>query len=174
MLDTNFGVRYDVSQPIVLTRTEQGRLRWKMCGRIDFHLHDKKHTCSPKVTSACAAIANFSVLADNGFRNTHVIRVCGTCPKSKLWRCNLARPGPWRIIVFWFTIQKKNVISGWECGQQRLAPDRSQVCWNGTLQCDWRKNMFIRRLPPPAQSVALHVTTPALSVCQSRLPCFSP
>ena len=25
---------------------------------------------------------------------------CGTCPKSKLLRRSLARPGPWRIIVF--------------------------------------------------------------------------
>ena len=38
------------------------------------------------------------------------------------------------------------------------------------MQCVKTKNMFIERLPPHALSVAIHVTTPALFVCLSRLP----
>ena len=36
------------------------------------------------------------------------------------------------------------------------------------------KNLFIQRVPHHAESFALHVTTPALPFCLSRLPWFSP
>ena len=69
--------------------------------------------------------------------------------------------GGFFFFVFWITVQKASVVSGWKRGQQRCAPYCSQVCWDKwTLQCFRTKTCASKGLPHHAQSVILLVTTP--------------
>ena len=164
VLDMKFGPRYCVTQPLVPCShpNSTGRLCWKMCRRSDFtHFH----------VQVLPSPTGFFVPACRGFWNTRVYRGCGTCPKSKLLRRRFARPLLWRIIApldlhaesehcFWletWTTEICAVLLANVLGQVDAA-----VCWD--------KTMFIQRLPHHAQSAILHVTTPALTVCLSRLP----
>ena len=53
------------------------------------------------------------------------------------WTCQESRPlvtashgqGPARFLCFWISMQKANVVSGWECRQPGFAPYCSKVCW---------------------------------------------
>ena len=58
------------------------------------------------------------------------------------------RPEPWRTFcIFRITVQKASDVSGWKRGQQRCAPNCSQMCCNRwTLQC-FSTNIFSSKLP---------------------------
>ena len=92
----SFGLKYDVTKPLVLTRIRQSRLRWKTCRRNNFtsatthFVLFQSYFCQcghRKLASSC------SHAVDSG---TPVWDV----PKFKLLQHILARPGPWRLIVF--------------------------------------------------------------------------
>ena len=94
----NFGPRYDVTKPFVLTRIRQDVSAGKcVAGMIS---PPRQHTsCSFKVLSASVAIANVLYLARVAWILEHP---CDSwlwdLPKSGLLR-HLARPGPWRTFV---------------------------------------------------------------------------
>ena len=63
------------------------------------------------------------------------------CPSVYL---NAYRPGPWRI--FLINVQKANVVSA-KRGQQRFAPNCSQMRWN------WRSLQCFRTKTSPSQKL---------------------
>ena len=81
VLDSKFGPRYDVTQPLVLTRIRQDVSAGTcFAGMIS---PPRQHTsCSLKVISA-SAIANLLNSARMLLMNTCVNRGCGTCRKSR-------------------------------------------------------------------------------------------
>ena len=99
VLDTKFGPRYDVSQPIVLTRSRQDVSAGTCAeGMIS---HPRLHTvCSSKLLPpVLPSLACFIVLACLGFWKTRLIRGSGTHRKSRLSQHSLARPGHWEIVA---------------------------------------------------------------------------
>ena len=56
VLDTKFGPRYDVTNPLVLTGILTGRLRWQIVSQEGFSPSGQHTACSFKVMSASAAI----------------------------------------------------------------------------------------------------------------------
>ena len=158
VLDAKCGLRHDVTQPPVLTRIRQGRLRRIMCRSNDLASTTTHRMLFPKLfPPVLPSPTCFIVLACLGFWNTRVNRGCGTCRKSRLLRHSFARPGPWQIFValddqagsercFW-TAEIHHVLLASVLELLYIA-----VCQD--------KNMFIKRLPHHAQSVILHVPTP--------------
>ena len=94
VLDTKFGPRYDLTNPLVLTRIRQDVSAGKVTGMITHFV------LFPNLSPVLPSQTCIIVLASLGFCNTRVIRGCGTCRKSTPLRHRLARPGPWRILVF--------------------------------------------------------------------------
>ena len=83
--------------------------------------------------------------------------------------------GPYGFLHFWLTQHRKrtlflvgNIDSR---DSNRIARN---LCWNRRSCCVSGHNMSIQKTHHHAQSFVLHATTPALPVCLSRLPWFSP
>ena len=154
---------------------EIGGVRWFFreenmdgtCVAVTMSPPRQQTSCSSKVISSSAAIANLLHRACTclGFWNTRAIRGSGTCRKSRLLRHSLARPGPWRMFACFGSPCRKRTLFlvGNVDGTDAHRVARKFV-ETGRLQ----------RLPHHAQSFILHVTTPTVPVCLSRLPCFSP
>ena len=74
---------------------------------------------------------------------------------------------PARSLYFWFTMQTANVVSVWECGQQRFAPYSSQMFWDRwTLQCFRTKTYFHPKASAPRSEFCFsreHTRSPLLS-----------
>ena len=104
-----------------------------MCRSDDFTSTTTHIVLFPSYSFQCF----YCQLASAFSHPVRVIRGCGTCRNSKLWRRSLALLGPWRFFLrFGITVLKSNLISGWDCGQQRFAPCCSQGCWDRwALQC---------------------------------------
>ena len=169
VVDSKFGPGCDVSQPIVLTRIRHDAFAGKCVAVMNsrprphfvFSEGYLRLCCHRKLASSC------SQTLDSG--TPMWFAVVGRAKKSKLLRRGLARAGPCRVIVFFvlMTVKKTSVISGWSCGQQRIAPCCSQMFWDGwTRQCVTTKNIFIRRRPHHAQSCSSrdHTRPHSLSV----------
>ena len=88
-----------------------------------------------------------------------MIRGCGTCRKSEALAVQLR--------TFWVGSRcKRRTLFLVGNVDSRDAHRIARKCaGTGGRCCVFRENMFIRRLPPHAQSVALHVTTPAIPDC---------
>ena len=137
----------------------------KICRSNEFSRPRQHTSCSSQVffPRELPSLTCFIVLACLGFRITHVIRGSGTYRKKV--QTLVAQPRTaWAPADF--------CSCGSPCRKQlRFAPCCSKVCWDRrTLQCVLAKNMFSLKPHHHAQSVVLDVTTPALSVCPSRLP----
>ena len=128
VLDTTFGPRYDVTQLLVLTRIRQD-VSAGTCVAGMISPPRQRASCSPKVITACAVIANLLHLACRAFcfMDRAEIQTLEAQPRTA-WS--------WRI----FALLVRSTESGhcfWlERGQQRCALYCSQVCWDmWTLQC---------------------------------------
>ena len=104
----------------------------------------------------------FTVLACPGLWNTFVARGNGTCRKSRSLRHTLARPGPWRVDVFLGHRAEKEhyfVLGTWMKEKCTVLITLVLELVNGAARQDAKLQMF-----------PLHVTTPTLNSCLSRLP----
>ena len=126
VLDTKFGPRYDVTQPLWnLT----GRLRLEVCRSNDFtstttHFvlsqGDLRQCCHRKLASSC------SQTLDSG--TPVVFVVVGRAKKSRLLRRTLSRPGLCRIILSGSPCRKRTLFLVWKCGQQRDLHRIARTC----------------------------------------------
>ena len=177
VLDTKFEPRYDVTKPLVLTRIRQDvcggkcvaatisppRLHTSCSSQSDFRLYGHR-----KLASSC------SDAVDSG--HTRVFRGCWTCQKSKHLRHSLARLGPWRIFAFWDHRAGSGRCLWWET----WTADMRTVLLANVLEQEVvavfqdKKHVHRKGFRPHAQTVVPRVTTPALTVCLSRLSWFSP
>ena len=112
MLDTEFGPRYDATQPLVLTRVRQD-VSAGNCVAAMISPPRQRASCSPTVISASAATANLR----------HRVRVPWILEHPcDSWFCDVAKIqtrsaashglGPGGLLYFRFTILKANVLSG--------------------------------------------------------------
>ena len=133
VLDTKFGPRYDVTQPLWnLT----GRLRLEVCRSNDFtstttHFvlsqGDLRQCCHRKLASSC------SQTLDSG---TPVVFVV-VCQKIQTVAAHPLTARALSDYSFWITMQKTNIVSGLEVWTtERFAPCCSNMCLNSwRLQC---------------------------------------
>ena len=103
-----------------------------------------RQCCQRNLASSCLHALDSGTL--------HVIPGSGTYRKSRLLRYSLARPGHCRTFVF---LGLHAEISGWECGQQRLAPHCAQVCRDRWTLQNFSSSRDHAR--PPRSSSALSV-----------------
>ena len=156
-----------MTQPLVLFRIRRDVFAGKcVAGMIS---PPRLHTsCSSKVISVTASIASLL----HRVRTPWILEdPCDSC----VWEVpKIQTLAARRFLRLWISKQKTYFVSNWECGQQGFASYWTKLCWDWwTLQCDWTKITFIQKDPRHAQSSHLHVITPALQVCLSRLPWFS-
>ena len=96
----------------------------------------------------------FIVLACRGFWNTRTDR------KSRLLRPSLARPAPWLILVFLDPCRKRTLFPVGNVDNRICTVLLANVLAQVDVAVYQDKNMFTLKLPPHAQSVILHVTSP--------------
>ena len=170
VLETKFGLSFDVTQPIVLTRIRQDVSAGKSL--------PLQHTsCSSKEISASAAIANLLLRARMPWILEHP---CDSwlwdVPKNRS-SCGAASHGVdlGGFLRVWITVQKANAVSGWKTWMAGTC-----TVWLASV-LGWvdvavfrDKNMVTQRNPHHAQSFAHHVITPTNPSFHSRLPRFLP
>ena len=176
VLDTKFGPRYDVKKPLVLTRIRQDVSAEK--GVAAMISPPRQHTsCSSKIISASASIAYL-------LHRDRMLWIVEHPCDSWLWDVPKLQTLAVQLRTVWALADF--CILGSPCTKRTLflvgnvdSRDQHRVARNTVLgQADvavcLEKKNFIQKLPPHVQGVVLHVTTPALSVCLSRSPWFSP
>ena len=146
VLDTEFGPRCDVTNLLVLTRSQQEvSARKFVAAMISLpRLHTSR---SSQVISAFASIA----FVDYG---TPVrFMVVGRAETANSCRTASHCLGPGGFLHFGVNVQNANVVSDGKRGRQRSAPNCAQMCWNRrSLQCHRTKLVHPETSPSRSQT----------------------
>ena len=155
VLDTKFGPRFDVTQPLVLTRIRQDGNDFTS---TTTHLVLFQMSSSSVLPSQTC----FIVLTCLGFWNTRVDRGCSACRKSRLLRRSLARLGPWQIFFVFLGLLAESERCCWlGMWTAEISHRIARKCAGTGGCCSVSGEKHVHPKASASSFKILHVTTPA-------------